>query len=236
VASIRIELALLSKGFTLAVRARKLRTKPYIPKPEGDPSRVRAGFFTRQEVEELCKHLDPDLADVVTFLFFSAWRVGEIRTLQWRDYDRHEQTIRLRAEHSKNKHGRVLPLVGELAAVIDRRLAARRLDCAFIFHRGGDPIGDFRKVWKRACAAIGLPGRLVHDLRRSGVKHLIDSGNDPHTVMAFSGHRTPSMLRRYHIIDLDDLRRAAAKASAHRNESVAPVTALATRTRRERAE
>jgi len=89
----------------------------------------------------------------------------------------------------------VLPLVGELAAVIDRRLAARRLDCAFIFHRGGDSIGDFRKVWKRACAAIGLPGRLVHDLRRSGVKHLIDSGNDPHTVTAFSGHRTPSMLR-----------------------------------------
>ena len=45
-----------------------------------------------------------------------------------------------------------------------------------------------------------------------------------------------SMLRRYHIIDLDDLRRAAAKASAHRNESVTPVTVLATRTRRERAE
>jgi integrase len=110
----------------------------------------------------------------------------------------------------------VLPLVGALAAVIDRRLAARRLDCQYIFHRDGQAIGDFRKLWQRACTAIGLSGRLVHDLRRSGVKHLVDSGIDPHTVMAFSGHRTPSMLRRYHIIDLDDLRRAAAKASAHR--------------------
>jgi hypothetical protein len=54
--------------------------------------------------------------------------------------------------------------------------------------------------------------------------------------MAFSGHRTPSTLRRYHIIELDDLRRAAAKASAHRVESVAPISSLATRTRRERAE
>jgi integrase len=236
VASIRIELALLSKGFTLAVRARKLRTKPYIPKPEGDPSRVRAGFFTREEVEALCEHLDVNLADTVTFLFFSAWRVGEVRTLQWRDYDRHEQTIRLRPEHSKNKHGRILPLVGELAAILDRRVAARRLDCPYIFHRNGQAIGDFRKLWQRALTAIGLAGRLVHDLRRSGVKHLIDSGIDPHTVMAFSGHRTPSMLRRYHIIDLDDLRRAAAKASAHRADSVAPVTPLAARTRRERAE
>src|SRR5262249_10832643 len=70
VATIRIELALLSKGFTLAVRARKLRMKPYIPKPEGDPSRVRHGFFTRDQVEALCTHLSPDLADVVQFLFF----------------------------------------------------------------------------------------------------------------------------------------------------------------------
>jgi len=44
------------------------------------------------------------------------------------------------------------------------------------------------------------------------------------------------MLRRYYIIDLDDLRRAAAKASAHRNGSIASVTALTTRSRRERAE
>jgi hypothetical protein len=112
----------------------------------------------------------------------------------------------------------------------------RRLDCAFIFHREGEQIGDFRMVWKRACAAIGLPDRLVHDLSRNGVKHLIDSGNDPHTVMAFSGNRTASMLRRYHIIDVDDLRRAAAKASAHRAESVANVTPLIAGTRREHPE
>jgi integrase len=236
IASIRIELALLSKAFTLAVRAKKLRSKPYIPKPEGDASRVRSGFFSRSEVEALCTHLDPDLADVVTFLFFSAWRVGEVRTLQWRDYDRQEQSLRLRPEHSKNKHGRVLPLVGELAALLDRRLAARRLDCPYIFHRDGQAIGDFRKLWQRACTAVGLAGRLVHDLRRSGVKHLIAAGIDPHTVMAFSGHRTPSMLRRYHIIALDDLRTAAAKGSAYSSGAESVTTLAEARTRRERAE
>ena len=53
----------------------------------------------------------------------------------------------------------------------------------------------------------------MHDLRRSGVRHLIRGGVPPHTVMAFSGHRTPSMLKRYDIIDVDDLRRAAERAS-----------------------
>jgi hypothetical protein len=65
------------------------------------------------------------------------------------------------------------------------------------------------------CTAIGLPDRIVHDLRRSGVKHLIGAGVDPHAVMAFSGHRTHSMLKRYHIIALDDLRAAAARGSAY---------------------
>jgi len=34
---------------------------------------------------------------------------------EWRDYDRIEGAIRLRPERNKTKHGRVLPLVGELA-------------------------------------------------------------------------------------------------------------------------
>jgi integrase len=152
------------------------------------------------------------LADAVLFLFWSTWRPVEMRTLRWRDYDRAERVIRLRPEHSKNKHSRVLPVEGELARLIERRWKARRLDCPFISQQDGRRIGDFRKRWKRACADLGLTGRIVYDLRRSGVRHLIQSGVDPHTVMAFSGHRTPSMLRRYHIIDVDDLRRAAERA------------------------
>jgi integrase len=224
-ASVRNELALIGKAFTLAVRARRLRTKPFIPKPEGEPSRVRQGFFTREEVRKLCAHLDPALADVVHFLFFSAWRIGEIRSLEWKDYFPAEQTIRLRPEHSKNKSARILPMVGELANIID---------VPNIFHRNGQPIGDFRKRWAAACKAIGVSGRIVHDLRRSGVRHLIQAGVDPHTVMAFSGHKTRSMLKRYHIIALDDLRRAAERGSNFTETGT--VVSFPERTRRERAE
>jgi integrase len=142
-------------------------------------------------------------------------RVGEARTLLWRDYDRPDAVIRLRPEHSKNRHGRLLPVEGELATIIERRCQARLLDCPFIFHRDGKRIGDFRKVWDRACRALGFDGRIVHDLRRSGVRHLIRAGVPPHTVMAMSGHRTASMLKRYDIISLDDLRHAARSGSEY---------------------
>ena len=44
--------------------------------------------------------------------------------------------------------------------------------------------------------------------------------------MQWSGHRTISMLQRYHIIDLDDLRRAGRKVSQCRGpkEVVVPLT------------
>jgi integrase len=234
-ASIRIELALLDRACKLAVEKKLLspRSRPLIKKPPVDETRVREGFFRREAVERLCQHLPDVVADVVLFLFFCPWRVGAARRLEWRDYSEADRALTLRPEVNKTKHKEQIPVdsehTPELMAVIEIQQARRRPDCPFIFHgrRCGTPrfdkkgnrqpcLGDFQKVWDRACEAIGMAGRIPHDLRRSGVKHYIDAGVDPHTVMKWSGHRTPSMLARYHIIDLDDLRRAGKKASEYR--------------------
>ena len=79
-------------------------------------------------------------------LFFSAWQVGERGRLQSRDYDRTEGVIRPRPEHSKNKHGRVLPVEGELATILERQWLARRLDCPYVFHATGSRSATFASV------------------------------------------------------------------------------------------
>jgi integrase len=179
--TINIELALLGKAFTLAVRARRLRVRPYIPKLAADLSRVRRGFFSRDEVEQLAERLPDVIGDVVLFLFFSTWRVGEARTLLWRDYDRTDSVIRLRPKHSKNRHGRLLPVEGELATIIERRWQARLLDCPYIFHRDGKRIGDFRKVWDRACRALGFRLDLGLVVRHED-RAVTDAVSDEHLV------------------------------------------------------
>src|SRR5437016_12817788 len=118
-----------------------------------EPNRVRRGFFTREEVEKLADHLPAPHADLVRFLFWSAWRVGEARRLEWRHYFREEAVIRLPAEFSKNKQPRAIPLSGNLPSLLSDDGRPRRLDCARIFHDGGHPIGDFRKRWADACEA-----------------------------------------------------------------------------------
>lgn len=157
-------------------------------------------------------------------------RIGAARRLEWRDYSATEQALTPRPELNKTKRPLCIPVdpenTPELMAVVERQRVRRRPECPFIFHgrrcgtaridRHGRPrpcLGDFGKTWDQACAAISMAGRIPHDLRRSGVKHYIDAGVDPHTVMRWSGHRTTSMLQRYHIIDLDDLRRSGKRAS-----------------------
>jgi integrase len=114
-------------------------------------------FFEHSDFEKLARNLPEPIDDIARFGYFSGWRRGEIVSLTWDAVDRNAREVRLRT--SKNGHGRVLPLDGELWDVVERRWTARTIQkddgttklSEFVFHRGGDAIVDFRKPWKEAC-------------------------------------------------------------------------------------
>lgn len=231
-ASINRELAALKRMFTLAVQAERLSTRPYIPML--DEENAREGFVDHESFLTLRDALPDYLKDPVAFLYFSGWRVSEMRRLEWRDVDLAGRVIRLRPELSKNKTGRVLPLSGELLDVIERAADCRRLDCPSVFHVDGQPIGDFRKAWWKACVAVGL-GAMVpngkvtpagepeltyrgltrHDLRRSAVRNMVRAGIPERVCMKLSGHKTRAIFDRYNIVDEADLTAAADKLHTH---------------------
>jgi integrase len=138
---------------------------------------VRQGFLDNAQFQSLRDALPVELRDPVTFLYMSGWRSGEMKTLEWRDVDPHNQMISLRPENSKNRQGRKLPLTGELLDILKRAHSRRRLGLSWVFHRGGKPIGEFRKAFQTAAKAAGLSGHYVpHDLRRCGVRNLTRAG------------------------------------------------------------
>jgi len=170
------------------------------------------------------------------FGFLSGWRKGEVLSLRWSDVD--GDTVRLRAEESKNGEARTLVLHGELADLIERRRKARQvkikdvvtLSSLMIFHHTGQPITDFRKSWATAVKLAQVPGRLFHDLRRSAVRNMIRAGVPEHVAMTVSGHKTHSMLSRYNIVSEGDLRNAMERTQDYlrvQAESAAEVKAKA---------
>ena len=117
-------------------------------------------------------------------------------------------------------HEQSPPPYAQTVVTIDGRLDVERLG------RAVERVVERHEIFRTTFPTVdGQPEQIVHDLRRSGAKHLISAGIDPHTVMQFTGHKTPSMLRRYHIIDLDD-RRAATQAAAFAGSRGANVRAL----------
>jgi integrase len=213
-ATINRELEALQRAFTLAVEAETIVLAPKFPSLS--EQNARQGFFERGEFEAVLAHLaDADVRDFCEWFYWTGMRPGEIRALTWAAFDRETSTLRLHARDAKIGHGRALVLERELRAIIDRRVRGRRLDCPLIFHRGGRPMGEFRKAWKRACREAGVEGKLVYDLRRTAVRNMVRAGVDPSVAMKISGHRTRSIFDRYNIISDADLREAITKTTLY---------------------
>jgi integrase len=218
--------------FSLMVRAGRLSRKPHIALLK--VQNARQGFVDPPDFERVVVELPEELQDPVRFLYLSAWRSGEMKTLEWADVDLPARCIRLRREHSKSGHGRTLMLYGELENVIRRAHENRRLDCPYVFHhRDGRKLVDFMKAWKAACARAGLGNLVIYDLRRSGVRNLIRAGVSEHVAMAVSGHKTRSVFDRYDIVAEQDWDDAMAKVdryvAAHKAEpgKVTPIRRVA---------
>jgi hypothetical protein len=104
------ELTTLKRIFNLARQNGKLMHVPHIPMlKEGN---TRTGFFEREQVDQLVRHLPPAVRPVVQFAYITGWRVpSEVLPLQWRHVDFEARVVRLDPYTTKNDDGR-LPLHG----------------------------------------------------------------------------------------------------------------------------
>ncbi len=174
------------------------------------------------------RRLPEPLRPVVTFAYVTGWRVpSEVLTMTWNRVDFQAGTVRLEPGTTKNDEARVFFLAPELKACLEAQRAAT--DAAqretgaivpWVFHRGGRPIKDFRTAWTNACKAAGVPGRIVHDFRRTAVRNLERAGVSRSVARKMTGHKTEAVYRRYAIASEGDLRDAAKKLGALMQEVV----------------
>lgn len=205
-ATVNRELAQLRRGLRLAVKRKKLSIPPsFSLLREGRP---RAGFLEPDQFAAILKHLNDDLRPLVKFLYWTGWRKSEPLQLEWRQVDRKAGVLRI--EDSKNDEARTIPYAAlpALKEVIEeqhkkKKAVERKKEIVvpFVFHRGGKVITDFMGAWEVACKKAGLPGRLIHDMRRSAARNMMRAGIPQRVAMSIGGWKTDSVFRRYAIVD-----------------------------------
>ena len=124
--------------------------------------------------------------------------------------------IRLIPPHSKNREGHMIPLTGELLALMERRFKHKLDWTSLVFHHNGHTIGNFRWAWSKATLKAGCSGKLFHALRRSSTRDQIRAGTHERVVMSLSGWKAGSIFDRYNITDLSDMERALQRTEAYR--------------------
>ena len=223
-ATINRELSVLKRAFTLAIAAGTLASRPHIALLR--EANVRRGFFEPEEFESVRRRLPPDLADFVSFLYTTGWRWrSEAARLCWANVAFDAGEVRLEPGTTKTGEGRVFPFTAELRALLERRRAVTRdrerelgRIVPQVFTRAhGEPLGTFNKAWATACRAAGVPGRVLHDFRRTAVRNLVRAGVPERVAMQMVGWKSRQMLDRYHIVSTADLIEAARKLDAARS-------------------
>jgi integrase len=219
-ATVNRELVTIKRAFNLAIQKKIVSDRPHISLLEED--NVRQGFFEREQFEAIRKFLPAWVQPVADFAYVTGWRRSEILSLQWRQVDFQEGTVSLLAGTTKNREARLFPFTSELRRILEEQrknadaLAKTGKIVPWVFfhytfrHNGrpstfnGKPVGEFKHSWQTPCRQAGLPGRLMHDFRRTAVRNLVRAGVPERVAMTMTGHKTRSVFERYNIVSGGD--------------------------------
>lgn len=212
VATINRELSVLRRGLKLAMEQEPpwIAWAPTIKTLEED--NTRTGFIAHAEYHALREALPTSLQLPMVIGYHTGLRRSTILAIRLDQVDLAAEVIRIESGQTKTRQAQLVPIYGDMRGFIDMAMGTNR---KYLCEIDGEPVGSFRKSWTTATKAAGVQGLLFHDLRRSAVRLMIQSGIPESVAMKISGHRTHSMLHRYNIIAERDIKAAALKIQHH---------------------
>src|SRR5471032_393786 len=206
--TVRIELALLSNLFTIAIQewGLGLTHNPVASIRKPSPGQGRDRRLGQDEEQRLLdavdRHSNPMLGWIVRIAIETSMRQSEILNLRLPNVDMQNRVIRLK--DTKNNSARTVPLSPAATEAFKQALAnpirPKETDLVFFGEPGKD--GErrpyqFVKIWDGIKREVGIANLHFHDLRHEAVSRLVEAGFTDQEAAAISGHKSMQMLRRY---------------------------------------
>lgn len=214
--TVRLELALLSHLFTVAIQewGLGLTYNPVLAIRKPSPGQGRDRRLTSLEERKLLAavnaHSNPMLGWIVRIAIETGMRSSEITNLRCSQVNLKTRVVRL--SDTKNDTSRTVPLTLTATDTFDKALnnPVRPIDTDLVFF--GEPGRDgkrrpyaFTKVWTILKTEQRIPDLRFHDLRHEAISRLVEAGLSDQKVAAISGHKSMQMLKRYTHLRGEDL-------------------------------
>ena len=84
-----------------------------------------------------------------------------------------------------------------------------------VFRRDAVTVRAWRAAWPEACRRAGVPGRFLHDCRRTAARNLVRAGVPERVAMLLTGHRSRAIFDRYNIVQEAELHHASDRLCAY---------------------
>lgn len=123
-------------------------------------------------------------ADALLMMIYTGQRKANVLSMNLSEIERDVWTIPF--QKSKNRKEIIVPL-NEYALEIVNRRSERAID-GYLFTWRGSALADVRKTFNAACAAVGVAGCHIHDLRRTLGSWMLMSGASIEVVSKTLGH------------------------------------------------
>lgn len=223
--AINHDLKLIRKIFNWAIRRGlvertpfKIGTEPAIQLEREIPRHKRV---TDEEERRLLDAADPHLKAVIIAMLETACRPGEILALQWQDVSLDRKEFVVRAEKSKTRSARLVPVSERLLAILHiRRHAPDGKELpgdAFVFGNAiGARVKSVRERWEDARETAGIDDLHLADLRHEAASRFDEAGLPINAVSTLLGHTNLTTTSRYLNLHRRGLHLAMAKFEEHR--------------------
>ena len=169
----------------------------------GEPLRGRWLLLSEEQIRSLLGSCRQEHQRTFIMLaIFTGMRHSEILSLKWSDVFLKERFIKLRAETTKVKKTRIIPLVSMLGEYLARVSRQSEHVVSYLGRR----LTTFRKSWDIIMARCGFQFKLrIHDLRHHFITMLVNGGTPLRHIQEIVGHSDLAMTERYSNLSQDYL-------------------------------
>lgn len=181
----------ISAMFRVLAEARVVQVNPALMIPcISEKSGQREAYVSHSDFQRVLEALPSWLRPIAQTAYYTGMRRGEILGLTRDRVSLSRRIITLRADDTKEGHGKRVPIHQELVPILEGVLKIQALGVADVFLRDGRPITEqINRYWSRALAKVkGVENLRFHDLRHTWRANARRSGVQDSIAEAILGH------------------------------------------------